>query len=268
MGGNGTDLGAFMTSRAARSIIRGQEVHAGYSEVMSSWISRLQGRFVVFDGPDGSGKSTQFRRFSSWLKSSNLSVTELREPGGTPIGERIREVLLDVAHEEMTITCEMLLYMASRAQIVEEVVRPALERGDLVLADRFISSTHAYQGSGGGLSKDSIDHVGQVAVGDLMPDLTVIFDVDQDTAARRLNPLLDRMERKGAVFHSRVREGYLDLARREPDRVVVIDARPGEDIVFESLIDTLRERLGQAPGVVRNSGAQKPRVAPSSQGSS
>ena len=113
---------------------------------MTSWADILGSRFLVFDGPDGSGKSTQFRRFINWAKELGTSVTELREPGGTPIGERIREVLLDVAHEEMTVTCEMLLYMASRAQIVEEVVQPALDRGDLVVADRFISSTHAYQG--------------------------------------------------------------------------------------------------------------------------
>ena len=248
--------------------MRGQNERAGYSSGMLNWIPRLQGRFIVFDGPDGSGKSTQFRRFSAWLKSHKLPLTELREPGGTPIGERIREVLLDVAHEEMTITCEMLLYMASRAQIVEEVVRPALERRDLVLADRFISSTHAYQGSGGGLSRDAIDHVGQVAVGNLMPDLTIIFDVDQETAAHRLNPLLDRMERKGEVFHSRVREGYLELARREPARVAVIDARSDEDAVFELLLETLRVRLEAMPKPAIKQGSSAPRVARSSPTSS
>ncbi len=215
----------------------------GYSSGMSDWPHVLQHRFLVFDGPDGSGKSTQFRRFSSWVKEQQIAVTELREPGGTPIGERIREVLLDVAHEEMTTTCEMLLYMASRAQIVEEVVQPALQRGDLVLADRFISSTHAYQGAGGGLSSDSIEMVGRVAVGSHMPDLTVIFDVDQDTAGRRLNPLLDRMERKGETFHARVRKGYLDLARQFPESFLVIDACPGEDEVFSSLLHSLESRF-------------------------
>lgn len=210
---------------------------------MSDWPHVLQHRFLVFDGPDGSGKSTQFRRFSNWVRNHQISVTELREPGGTPIGERIREVLLDVAHEEMTTTCEMLLYMASRAQIVEEVVQPALARGDLVLADRFISSTHAYQGAGGGLSTESIDLVGRVAVGASMPDLTVIFDVDQETAGRRLNPLLDRMERKGETFHARVREGYLELARRSPESYIVINACPGEDEVFNSLLIALESRL-------------------------
>jgi dTMP kinase len=207
----------------------------------------LRGRFLVFDGPDGSGKSTQFRRFAAWARSNELAVTELREPGGTPIGERIRDVLLDVAHEEMTVICEMLLYMASRAQIVREVVTPALDRGDLVLADRFISSTYAYQGTGGGVSQAAIDAVGEVAVGRRRPDLTVIFDVDQATAAHRLNPLLDRMERKGAEFHARVRQGYLDQARRDPEAALVIDARADEATVFELLLKGLRSKLGDRP---------------------
>ena len=210
---------------------------------MASWTDKLPGRFLVFDGPDGSGKSTQLRRFLDWVKSQGVRVTELREPGGTPIGERIREVLLDVRYKEMTVTCEMLLYMASRAQIVQEVVAPALERGDLVVADRFISSTHAYQGSGGGLLFDSIDLVGHVAVGEYAPDLTIIFDVDSETASRRLNPLLDRMERKGDTFHARVRQGYLDQAQQFPDHYLVIDARPDEMTVFQSLCGGLETWL-------------------------
>lgn len=268
MAGNGTSLLAFVTSGSREGRSWGRQGRAGYSSGMPKWIQRLQGRFLVFDGPDGSGKSTQFRRFSSWLKSHSLPVTELREPGGTPIGERIRDVLLDVAHEEMTITCEMLLYMASRAQIVEEVVKPALERGDLVLADRFISSTHAYQGAGGGLSREAIDHVGEVAVGELMPELTIIFDVDQETAAHRLNPLLDRMERKGEVFHARVREGYLELARRKPEHVLVIDARPDEDTVFTALLKGLQSRIEAMPASARAKNSLNPKAARSSRSSS
>ena len=227
---------------------------------MTSWADILSSRFLVFDGPDGSGKSTQFRRFINWAKEKGAHVTELREPGGTPIGERIREVLLDVAHEEMTVTCEMLLYMASRAQIVEEVVQPALERGDLVVADRFISSTHAYQGTGGGLPHEAIQMVGEVAVRSWMPNLTVIFDVDSETASRRLNPLLDRMERKGEAFHSRVRSGYLDQAQRNPEAYLVIDARPDEDTVFQALLEGLENRLK-----VRMSSPPAPTGSPSPQ---
>ena len=218
----------------------------------------------MFDGPDGSGKSTQFRRFSAWVKGIGVPVTELREPGGTPIGERIREVLLDVAHEEMTLTCEMLLYMASRAQIVEEVVQPALERGDLVLADRFISSTHAYQGAGGGLPVESIDLVGNVAVGGWMPDLTVVFDVDPETASRRLNPLLDRMERKGETFHARVRAGYLEQVQRNPDHYILVDARPDEETVYTTVMESLEDRLSvlRAPRGLSPKANQSPQASP------
>ena len=225
--------------------------------LMASWTDILPGRFLVFDGPDGSGKSTQLRRFLAWVRGQGITVTELREPGGTPIGERIREVLLDVRHEEMTVTCEMLLYMASRAQIVEEVVAPALARGDLVVADRFISSTHAYQGSGGGLSFEAIDLVGDVAVGTCRPDLTIVFDVDPETASRRLNPLLDRMERKGDTFHARVRRGYLEQADRAPENYLVIDARPDEATVFRDLCLSLQSRLKEI------SRSADPRACPS-----
>ena len=157
----------------------------------------LAGRFVVFEGPDGSGKSTQFRRFSRACQDAGLTVCEVREPGGTYVGERIRAVLLDHADEEICLVTEMLLYMASRAQLVEARIRPALARGELVLADRYVASTLAYQGAAGGLPLEDIRAVAQVATGGLTPDLTVIFDVDQATAASRLSPLLDRMESRG-----------------------------------------------------------------------
>lgn len=170
------------------------------------WVKQLAGRFVVFDGPDGSGKSTQFRRFGALARASGLDVCEVREPGGTEIGERVREILLDPIHENMHVRCEMLLYMASRAQLVAERISPAIERGELVLADRFISSTLAYQGTAGGMAFEEILSVGKVAVDRCWPDAVVIFDVDEATAAHRLNPLLDRIEAKGAAYHRRVRQ--------------------------------------------------------------
>jgi dTMP kinase len=212
-------------------------------------LSHLASRFIVLDGPDGSGKSTQFARFARDCRSSGLTVCEVREPGGTDIGEQIRRVLLDPANHEMNLQCEMLLYMASRAQLVEQRIRPALARGELVLADRFISSTLAYQGTAGGLSRDQILAVGDVAVGECWPDLTVIFDVDEKTAAKRLNPLLDRMEQKGAAFHRRVREGYLEQHRHAPDKYVVIDATADEETVYQRLltaIDATRTRGWQS----------------------
>jgi len=137
----------------------------------------------------------------------------------------------------------MLLYMASRAQLVEKVIRPALARNELVLADRFVSSTLAYQGTAGGVSPDAIRAVADVACQGLSPDLVVIFDVDEATASRRLSPLLDRMEAKGAAFHARVRKGYLDQGARDPNHVLVLDATREADAIFDDLMTNLRDRL-------------------------
>lgn len=209
----------------------------------------LPGRFVVFEGPDGSGKSTQLQRFANACRSSDLEPVEVREPGGTEIGERIRDALLQhLDREDMTLRCEMLLYMASRAQLVEQTIRPALAAGRFVLADRFVSSTLAYQGAAGGLPEPEILAAARIATAGLAPDAVVIFDVDQKTAAARMNPLLrgddlDRMEAKGADFHQRVRAGYLDQIARWPDTHLRVDAAHDEDTVFTDLIATLTTRL-------------------------
>ena len=205
----------------------------------------MRGAFVVLDGPDGSGKSTQFRRLCDTLRSAGLEVVETREPGGTAVGERIREVLLDPIHDDMTVRCEMLLYMASRAQLVERVIRPALARGATVIADRFVSSTLAYQGTAGGLMREEIMAVAETAVGGTWPDLTVIFDVDEITASRRLSPLLDRMEQKGLEFHRRVRDGYLAQVRVRPHAHLVVDASQDVDAVTASLYAGLASRLAK-----------------------
>ena len=134
--------------------------------------------------------------------------------------------------------------MASRAQLSEETIRPALKRGDLVLADRFISSTLAYQGTADGMDRDEILQVGHVAIGGHWPDLTVVFDVDEAVAGIRLDPQLDRVESKGAEFHRRVREGYLAQARAEPEKYLVIDASANEDAVFDALLDGMERRFG------------------------
>lgn len=216
-----------------------------------TWVQQLRGRFVVFDGPDGSGKSTQFRRVAELVRASGIPVCEVREPGGTEIGEHVRRLLLeyrDDRHGQMDPRCEMLLFMASRAQLVAERIGPARQRGELVLADRFISSTLAYQGTAGGIPLADILRVGQIALGQNWPDLVVVFDVDEATAATRLNPLLDRMEKKGADFHRRVRQGYLDQARADPQRYAVVDARQPEDAVYDAVIMTLAQRLGAGAG--------------------
>jgi len=209
-----------------------------------AWLRQLAGRFVVFDGPDGSGKSTQFRRFVQYAQDAGLTVTEVREPGGTEVGERIRQLLLDpTLGEEMDVRCEMMLYMASRAQLVAHKIAPAKAAGHLVLADRFISSTLAYQGTAGGLAMNEILEVGKVAIGEHWPDVVVIFDVDQPTAAARLNPLLDRMEQKGEQYHARVRQGYRSQAEADPARHLVLDARPDADTVFAHLCRQLPHRF-------------------------
>lgn len=211
-----------------------------------AWIRSLRGKFIVFDGPDGSGKSTQFRRLADLAQDTGIRVCEVREPGGTHIGEQVRKVLLeyrDDTHGEMDMRCEMLLFMASRAQLVAERIRPALDMNCLVLADRFISSTLAYQGTAGGIPIADILGTGMVALGETWPDLVVVFDVDQATAATRLNPLLDRMEQKGADYHKRVRQGYLDQAANDPDRYLVIDATADPDTVFERLLSGLANKL-------------------------
>jgi dTMP kinase len=210
----------------------------------ASWLPRLAGKFIVFDGPDGSGKSTQFRRVAELARRAGVTVCEVRDPGGTAISERIREVLLDPALPEMSVRCELMMYMASRAQLVSEKIEPALERGELVLADRYVSSTLAYQGTAGGMGKDEIIAVARAACGrHWPPDLTVIFDVDQATAATRLNPLLDRMEQKGEAFHKRVRAGYLDQAREMSDRYTVVDATRTPDTVTGAALSAIRAKL-------------------------
>lgn len=220
----------------------------------TAWLSRLAGRFVVIDGPDGSGKSTQLDRFVAECESHSVPLAKVRDPGGTRVGERIRDVLLNRDHDDMGIRCEMLLYMASRAELVDEQIRPGLKAGKLVLGDRFVSSTLAYQGTAGGLTAREITAAAEAATGGLWPDITILLDVDTATANRRMtgapskkgskpDPTLslfaDRMEAKGDAFHARVRQGYLDQAAANPDRYAVIDATGTPDQVWAHLMDSL-----------------------------
>ena len=218
------------------------------------WLPRLRGRFIAFEGPDGSGKSTQFRRLLALCKEQDVPACEVREPGGTTIGERVREILLDHAHHDMTLRCEMLLYMASRSQLVEQRIRPALARNELVLADRFVSSTFAYQGAAGGIPFKEIEDAARIALQGVVPHLVVIFDVDEVTASKRINPLLqgdkhrdgkgpDRIEARGNDFHRKVREGYLELAKKDPGHHLVLDASKGPEDVWCELMEKLSTRV-------------------------
>lgn len=214
-----------------------------------SCLRAYAGRFIALEGPDGSGKSTQIKRLTAALDGLKMPYTLVREPGGTPVGEKIRSVLLTRADEglEMNVRTEMLLYMASRAELVDKVIRPALGRGELVIADRYIASTLAYQGAAGGLAGADISAVARVATRNLLPDVYVVFDIDEVAAAKRLSPLLDRMEAKGAAFHRKVRQGYLEQAKHDPGRYIVIDASADEGQVWNSLVKALADRVTTLP---------------------
>lgn len=218
-----------------------------HDTLSSADLAPWRGRFVVFEGPDGSGKSTQFRRLAAACVETGVPHLTTREPGGTAAGEAIRQVLLtDRGQTGMSVRCEMLLFMASRAELVEQKIGPALRRNDLVLADRYVASTLAYQGAAGGLSGADIAAVARVATRGLVPDLVLLFDLPPEAAARRLSPLLDRMEAKGAEFHRKVRGGYLEQARADPRRFAVLDASRPEAEVWVQVCAALRERR---PGV-------------------
>ena len=183
----------------------------------------MNGVFITFEGPDASGKTTQIRLLEERLREQGLQPLLTREPGGTPIGERIREILLDRACKEMTAMTEMLLYAAARAQHVEEVIRPALEAGRIVISDRFTDSSIAYQGSGRGLG-NLVGEINEIATGGLLPDLTFLL-VTMPSSMRDRIPSghEDRLEAEQDSFHEKVLEGFLEIRRRHPDRIVLID---------------------------------------------
>lgn len=198
----------------------------------------LSGRFIVLDGPDGCGKSTQVRRLCQALASRGLDTLALRDPGDTQIGEAIRTILLSPEHARMSTRTELLLYMASRAQLWSERIRPALEGGRCVVLDRWVSSTCAYQGHAGGFGMDRVIRIAEQALERVWPDLTVILDVDLATAATRMQRELDRMERKGHEYHQRVREGFLGLAQGR-EGFVVIDAARDADTVHAEILKAI-----------------------------
>jgi dTMP kinase len=187
----------------------------------------VRGRFLVLDGPDGSGKSTQIARLAARLRERGEAVLVLREPGATPMGEAIRDLLLH-ADVDITPLAEMLLYQAARAHLVETVIRPALAQGQTVLLDRYWTSTAAYQGYGLGLDPDEIRRVSAVATGNLEPDRLILLDVPADVGLARLKGKRDKVEGRPLDYHRRVREGFLVEARRLGERAVVVDASRDE----------------------------------------
>ena len=180
--------------------------------------------FFSIDGGDGTGKSTQIDLLCQWLRQQGHDVVACRDPGSTPLGEAVREILLDRHDLHIHRRSEMLLYMAARAQLVEEVIRPALAAARSSSTDRYLLANVVYQGYGGGLDVETLWEVGRVATGGLLPDLTIVLDMPAAAAAARIRRPLDRMEQQGDEFHARVREGFLAEAARRPGEIVVIDA--------------------------------------------
>ncbi len=237
----------------------------------------LQGKFIVIDGPDGSGKGTQLDRLQRWLESAGGSVCRARDPGGTEIGDRIRHVLLDFDLTKMEARCEALLFMASRAQLVAEIVRPALDRGQTVLCDRFISATCAYQVAAG-FPRDEVITLGRCAVGETWPDLTLVLDLPPEIGFKRTGrapkhvavrgkaaatgqqalfdgATPDAMERRPLDFHRRVRELFRELPTVYPSPVRVISAEAPPDVVFDEIIAAVRQALGDRAAAPPSAGA-------------
>lgn len=195
------------------------------------------GYFVAFEGGEGAGKTTQLEAFVKWLEARGAEVVTTREPGGSAIGERIRGILLDTAAGRMDERTEALLYAADRAQHVAEVIRPALAAGKVVVSDRYIDSSLAYQGLARGLGIDEIYRISEWATGGLLPDLVLYLRVDPDAGLRRVGTQRDRIESEASDFHDRVGTAYLELARRYPKRFVVIDASGSQSEVHKAIVD-------------------------------
>jgi dTMP kinase len=208
--------------------------------------------FITFEGIEGSGKTTQVRRLESFLADRGYRCLLTREPGGTAVGEKIRGILLDPANREICPQAELLLYIADRTQHVAEIIRPALARGQTVICDRFADASVVYQGMARGLDTDMVISLHHLILGHFSPDLTFLLDLPVETGLSRAWKRIDagvqgaaesRFEEEALAFHQRVRRGYLDLARREPRRFVVIDASPDAARVTSDIIAAMKKRI-------------------------
>jgi dTMP kinase len=207
--------------------------------------------FITFEGSEGSGKSTQVQRLAARLEQSGVPYLVTREPGGTPIGETIRELLQFASHNSgMTPETELLLFEASRSQLVREIIKPALERGMCVITDRFFDSTTAYQGAARKLDRDIVARLNAFATGDCIPDVTFVLDIDAASARARMQKprRQDRMEQEPARFYEQVREAYRKLAADEPNRIVLIDGSRGEDEIETEIWKVLCSRFSALTG--------------------
>lgn len=215
------------------------------------------GLFVTFEGPDGSGKTTQIALLTEYLQSQGYPVLVTREPGGTPIGDQIRAVLHDIANVSMTSQAEFLLYSASRAQLVRQVIRPHLDKGEIVISDRYADSSMAYQGYGRGIPLDAIRLITQFATDGLTPDLTIYLDLPVEVGLQRKQAAhaaqggeWNRLDGQTLEFHCRVRDGYLCMARAEPQRWMVVDALQA----IEATQQAIRQRVASLLPEIRKAG--------------
>ncbi|MBS0663297.1 MAG: dTMP kinase [Verrucomicrobia bacterium] len=210
--------------------------------------SKPTGRLISFEGSEGSGKSTQISRLAARLQDGGREVVTTREPGGTEIGEQIRNIIVHNSKgDEMCAETELLLFTAARAQVVREVIAPALTRGAIVLSDRFLDSSTVYQGIGRNLAADPVAQINRFAVGNVMPHLTIVIDVPTEVSLARIrqraSDLPDRMERENIDFYKKIRDGYLLLAQSMPERVVVFDGTLSPDALEKKIWATVKERL-------------------------
>jgi dTMP kinase len=205
-----------------------------------------KGYFISLEGGEGAGKSTQNKRIVKWLSEQGHVVIETREPGGTVISEQIRQLLLDTRNAGLEPVAELLLMFAARSQLVQEVIRPALADGKVIVCDRFTDASYAYQGGGRQLGKETVASLEKLVLGDLRPDLTLLFDLPVETGMQRVagRGAADRFEAESVRFFERVRNAYLARAAADPNRFQVIDASANEDQVWEQVRKILQTRLG------------------------
>ena len=205
-----------------------------------------RGLFITFEGTDGAGKTTQIERLTADLRQAGYDVCLTREPGGTPISEQIRDMLLNPDHSEMAATTELLLYAASRAQHVSEVIKPALEAGKVIISSRFADATVVYQGYGRGLDLERISRLNRIATDGVTPDVTFVLDLPVEIGLQRVQNSrggLDRLEREKIEFHRRLREGYQTIARQEPQRLKIIDAQVSPEQVYTQIQEAIQPLL-------------------------
>lgn len=198
------------------------------------------GLFITFEGADGCGKTTQIRLLDDYLRKNGYSTILTREPGSKGLGEKLREILLNY-DGEVSSTCESFLFLADRAQHVDCIIKPAIKEGKIVLCDRHTDSTVAYQGYGRRLDLEQINYLNKIATGGLKPDLTIVFDIDIKTSMQRVGNEKDRMESSGIEFFNRVRNGYLEIAKKEPERVKVINSSDTIENIHRQVVELIKE---------------------------